>query len=114
MSDPRNATILKMFSMIDIGERAGSGIPGVMAVWNKAFGTIPAYSQRTNPDRILALLRLSGDTVEKGYSNVIENATNCPANCPEIVVSGNYCPENCTENEQKVPRDCPENFYGNS
>ena len=41
MSDPRNATLLKMFSMIDIGERAGSGIPGVFSVmeqrvWNGA------------------------------------------------------------------------------
>lgn len=56
----------------------------------------------------MALLRLSGDTVEKGYSNVIENATSCPENCPEIEVSVNNCPENCPENEQKFPRDCPE------
>jgi len=104
VSDPRNATILKMFSMIDIGERAGSGIPGVVAVWNNAFGAIPVYSQHTNPDRILALLRLSGDAEENDYSNVIENATSCPENCPEIEVSVNNCPEN----EQKFPRDCPE------
>ena len=27
VSDPRNGTMLKMFNLIDIGERAGSGIP---------------------------------------------------------------------------------------
>ena len=27
ISDPRNSTMLKMFNLIDIGERAGSGIP---------------------------------------------------------------------------------------
>ena len=27
VSDPRNSTMLKMFNFIDIGERAGSGIP---------------------------------------------------------------------------------------
>ena len=27
ISDPRNGTMVKMFNLIDIGERAGSGIP---------------------------------------------------------------------------------------
>ena len=27
VSDPRNETVMKMFSLIDVGERAGSGIP---------------------------------------------------------------------------------------
>ena len=29
ISDPRNKTIMKMFNMIGIGERAGSGIPDI-------------------------------------------------------------------------------------
>ena len=59
MSDPRNATLLKMFSMIDIGERAGSGIPGVFSVWNKEFGIIPEYSQNVSPERTTTILSLS-------------------------------------------------------
>jgi len=30
MSDARNETILKMFSLIEAGERAGSGIPDMV------------------------------------------------------------------------------------
>lgn len=35
ISDPRNGTMLKMFNLIDIGERAGSGIPNIFRVWRE-------------------------------------------------------------------------------
>ena len=35
VSDPRNGTMLKMFNLIDIGERAGSGIPNIFRVWRE-------------------------------------------------------------------------------
>ena len=35
VSDPRNGAMLKMFNLINIGERAGSGIPNIMAVWQQ-------------------------------------------------------------------------------
>ena len=31
VSDPRNGLIMKMFSLIDVGERAGTGVPDVFA-----------------------------------------------------------------------------------
>ena len=33
ISDPRNKALMKMFNMIGIGERAGSGVPDIFAVW---------------------------------------------------------------------------------
>ena len=39
VSDPRNSTILKFFSLIRFGERAGSGLSGIMHVWNKVYHT---------------------------------------------------------------------------
>lgn len=64
MSDPRNATILKMFSMIDIGERAGSGIPGVFSVWNDEFGIVPEYEQIFLPERTTTVLKFSENIFE--------------------------------------------------
>ena len=58
-SDPRNATILKMFSMIDIGERAGSGIPGIVSVWEENFKSEPVYVQTSNPSRVKTVLDIS-------------------------------------------------------
>ncbi|MCR5620645.1 MAG: winged helix-turn-helix transcriptional regulator [Treponema sp.] len=76
MSAPRNATILKMFSMIDIGERAGSGsIPGVFSVWNKAFGIMPEYTQRVSPDRTKTVLRLSNEVRPETSQNDTVNGT---------------------------------------
>ena len=34
--DPRNAGIMRMFGLIDVGERAGTGIPDVFATWAEA------------------------------------------------------------------------------
>ena len=33
-SDPRNKSLMKMFNLINIGERAGSGVPNILNVWN--------------------------------------------------------------------------------
>lgn len=33
ISDPRNKTLMKMFNLINIGERAGSGVPDIYSVW---------------------------------------------------------------------------------
>lgn len=33
-SDPRNKSLMKMFNLINIGERAGSGVSNIFNVWN--------------------------------------------------------------------------------
>lgn len=58
VSDPRNGTIMKMFSLIGIGERAGTGIPGFMNAWESEFGSIPQYNITQNPDRTTLTMML--------------------------------------------------------
>lgn len=53
VSDPRNETVMKMFSLVDIGERAGTGIPDFVNTWTKYMGLSPVYSIKHNPDRTL-------------------------------------------------------------
>ena len=36
LSDPRNSVVIKMFSMLHIGERAGSGIHRIISAWSAA------------------------------------------------------------------------------
>ena len=45
-SDPRNKTLMKMFNLIDIGERAGSGVPELFAVWEKEGWKAPIIEER--------------------------------------------------------------------
>ena len=56
VSDPRNGTMLKMFNLIDIGERAGSGIPNIFRVWRDQGWTAPVISENFDPDRIMLSL----------------------------------------------------------
>ncbi|MCX4284848.1 RNA-binding domain-containing protein [Duncaniella dubosii] len=39
ISDPRNGVMLKMFSLVDFGERAGSGLSGICHMWEKIYHT---------------------------------------------------------------------------
>ena len=52
VSDPRNGTMLKMFNLIDIGERAGSGIPNIFRVWREQGWKEPTITETYEPDRI--------------------------------------------------------------
>ena len=64
LSDPRNGVMMKMFNLIDVGERAGSGIPSILYVWKKQGWIEPAITQESNPDRVtisLALSPIAGD-----------------------------------------------------
>ena len=57
VSDPRNRGLMKMFNLIDIGERAGSGIPSIMNIWNDEGLQDPVITEEFDPDR--TILRLS-------------------------------------------------------
>ena len=59
VSDPRNSALLKMFNFIDIGERAGSGIPNIFRVWKEEGWSLPSYEESMNPDRTVLSLPLS-------------------------------------------------------
>lgn len=56
ISDPRNAAMLKMFTLIDIGERAGSGIPNIFRVWREQGWHEPEIAEQFDPDRITLTL----------------------------------------------------------
>lgn len=58
LSDPRNGVMMKMFNLIDIGERAGSGIPSILHVWKQQGWNEPVITQTNDPNRIKLTLPL--------------------------------------------------------
>ena len=64
VSDPRNGAMLKMFNLIDIGERAGSGIPNIFRVWREQGWSAPVISESFDPDRIMLSLAFT-KTIDK-------------------------------------------------
>ena len=57
ISDPRNKALMKMFNLIGIGERAGSGVPDIYSVWEQQGWESPEVTEEYGPDR--TILRLS-------------------------------------------------------
>ena len=58
ISDPRNRGLMKMFNLIDIGERAGSGIPKIVNIWKDEGLREPVIEEQFDPDRTLITLSL--------------------------------------------------------
>lgn len=65
ISDPRNKALMKMFNMIGIGERAGSGVPDIFAVWDSQGWKAPEVEEQFNPDRTILTLSFIGRSAEK-------------------------------------------------
>ena len=55
-SDPRNKTLMKMFDLINIGERAGSGVPNIFNTWEDQGWKEPVIEERFDPDRTVLSL----------------------------------------------------------
>lgn len=51
VSDPRNAVLMKMFNLLNIGERAGSGVPNIFHVWSKENLGEPQYEETMDCSR---------------------------------------------------------------
>ena len=59
LSDPRNGILMKMFNLIDIGERAGSGIPSILYAWRMQGWSEPILTEQFDPNRIVLTLPLT-------------------------------------------------------
>lgn len=65
ISDPRNGLLIKMFNLINVGERAGSGLPSIRTVWQKQGWQEPEIVESFNPDRTTLVLPLAANKVAK-------------------------------------------------
>ena len=52
-----------MFNLINVGERAGSGLPSIRTVWQKQGWQEPEIVESFNPDRTTLLLPLAANKV---------------------------------------------------
>ena len=68
ISDARNGKIFNMFSLINVGERSGSGICDVFHVWEQSGLPRPEFVESVEPDRII--LTLQTDSVYNHGGNV--------------------------------------------
>ena len=70
-SDPRNKALMKMFNLINIGERAGSGVPNIFNVWEDEGWEEPVIEERFDPDRTILSLSFFKKVSEKSVSKKV-------------------------------------------
>ena len=56
---------MKMFNLIDVGERAGSGIPNIFKVWEEQQWSLPVIEEKFNPERSTLFLYLTKSVGQK-------------------------------------------------
>ena len=61
-SDPRNKTLMKMFNLLNIGERSGSGVPNIFNTWEDQGWKEPVIEERFDPDRTILTLEFVDKT----------------------------------------------------
>lgn len=65
VSDPRNENIFKMFNLLGVGERAGSGLENIHLAWREQKWIVPDLEETYDPDRITLTLKTT--SVDKGF-----------------------------------------------
>ena len=77
VSDPRNSAIFSMFSLVDMGERAGTGIPSIYYAWEEAFKLKPTLVDKHNPDRTeMFVPRFTATSVKESAVNEVSRTVN--------------------------------------
>ena len=64
-SDPRNKALMKMFNLIGVGERAGSGVPELFSVWKHEGWIEPTIEEQFDPDRTILTMQFLKETASK-------------------------------------------------
>lgn len=69
VSDPRNAGIIKMFALVNIGERAGSGLYNISEVWKRQNWKALKIEEQFGPDRTALTLQIEMKDFPNGEIN---------------------------------------------
>ena len=59
---------MKMFNIIGIGERAGSGVPDIFDVWKSQGWETPVIEEQYNPDRTILILLFVQKQLSQGIT----------------------------------------------
>ena len=59
VSDPRNATMARMFRLVDVGEYTGGGIPNLYRVWKAEGWPEPVFTESVSPARVSLTLHMT-------------------------------------------------------
>lgn len=98
-SDSRNNLVFNIFSLVDIGERSGTGLNNIYALWRQYGYAQPMLRETFDPDQ--TLLEIAVATDPEVAQNSPETIQKQPQSGPKAVSSG-------PKVAQKWPKSSPE------
>ena len=109
-SDPRNPNILKMFGLVNVGERAGSGVDKIMTAWAEQNWKKPEFDFSERNDRVTLKLEVGQVVYIPGAADIrdtteIDKAETITAMSKEDKVLA-YIRQNGSISMQKVMETC--------
>ena len=107
ISDCRNKTLMKIFNLLDFGERAGSGVPNILQTWEAQNWASPQVEEQYGPDRTrltLALTNIGGQDVRQDVrqESIDDKIENLIRNNPSITAK--EMAEHLNVNEKTIRR----------
>lgn len=67
--------LMKMFNLINIGERAGSGVPNIFNVWEDEEWEEPEIIEKFDPDRTVLVLSFIKKVAKKKWRKKVTKKT---------------------------------------
>ena len=77
-SDPRNAQVFNIFSLIGIGERSGTGLSNLYALWGQHGFAAPVIREEFDPEKTIISISTGLDSNAKVPKAVLKSAQNRP------------------------------------
>ena len=76
-----------MFNLIDIGERAGSGIPNIFRVWHEQGWTAPVITEQLEPERTILCLTFEKTGDKKSAVKIGDKKSAISARMKETIIA---------------------------
>ena len=119
-SDPRNAQVFNIFSLIGIGERSGTGLSNLYALWEQHGFATPVIREEFDPEKTIVNIAtesnqsFSDNTRTEPDHNPDTTRTepdqdpSKPCLSPAQSAQGApKVPQECPKSAPKVPQECP-------
>ena len=84
-SNPRNKTIHSMFTLINIGERAGSGIPNIITASKEANFNEPLITQDVQPDEVIVTVYTTNEVIGSKNEPINEPINSLSTNASSVL-----------------------------
>ena len=97
VSDARNSHIFNMFSLIDVGERSGTGLCNLCGIWNEAGVSLPKVEEAFDPDQTIVTIEVE-DFVDSS-EEIVPSSEEIAVSSEEIAPSSEENAMSSEENE---------------